>query len=248
MVSDEEEEKGEDEELDEDWESGHSWYEEWCTLKRMRKRTSGLAPLGVSHTCMHKCVYLISFQKVAVDNLSNTGALVWQPTGRTILTQKTTFSQTLTFHRNCRKNDTIHLQTGSLLVSLLKCHCICGSACFFFLPEKRRLYYSTKENLSLGNQRREESLVSPVTIPRWRWGGWTNCGISSLQDKKNPLMEEAKKVKRERDRNWVKQEWTDRPSLDGERSDVVSNSVPSPIRVSSHHQRFNRKKQNLPTY
>ena len=49
-------------------------------------------------------------------------------------------------------------------------------------------------------------------------------------------MEEAKKEKRESDRNQSKQEGTDRHSLDGEHCSVVSKSVPTLICVSSHHQ------------
>ena len=49
-------------------------------------------------------------------------------------------------------------------------------------------------------------------------------------------MEEAKKVKRESDRNQDKQEGTDRHSLDGEHCSVVSKSVPALICVPSHHR------------
>ena len=59
--------------------------------------------------------------------------------------------------------------------------------------------------------------------------------MEQLEKSELPVMEEVKKVKRERVQTEVKQKRTDGHSLDGGRSVVVSTSVTSLIHVSSFH-------------
>ena len=74
-----------------------------------------------------------------------------------------------------------------------------------FFPQKIWWHIDTKNGSATMEPKQEAALFSLVTIPRWQWNSWNSCGNSAVQNKRNPLMEEAKTTTKESDGNEVKQ-------------------------------------------